>query len=296
MFKRVLMLSLAVILLLGACTLPEDEQPTPTMMSFPSPLPPTATETAVVAAPTATNPPVDEVLPTFTPPPMFTVTPTSAEPTEEPGPPSGTLLYETRFTDLAEIQAYWKIFAWWQAGITAYAEPGFNPRIKEIPYEIKNNALHVELLKYWTDLAIVYPTGETYPDLEVRLDTRLVYDPKPTYVSAICRYAEAGWYEFYVSTKGEWAIWRVDVTSGAYNRVTNLLSGKSNAIVTDDPKAENHLVATCADETLSFSVNGRYLGQVVDDTYPRGYFGVGLATRENGNSRMEYDRLRVFVP
>jgi hypothetical protein len=285
MHKRIFFLSLGVVLLLMACNLSTGGQSTP-IAEFPTPQ--LETQTAIAA------PPEEEAQPSPTPQPELDLTQTESP--KEPGPESGELIYQTGFTDLVEIANNWLVFPWWKSSVITEAGADFKPRTNEIPYEIKNNALHVEVPKFWTNVALIHTSEDVYDDVALLLDTRLVHDPRPTYVSAICRYTEAGWYEFYINYEGEWGIMRVDVTADSYENAVELVNGESDAIMIDDLKAENQLLATCQGDTLAMTVNDQFLGQAVDDIYVAGWFGVGVATGVNGNSRMEFENLEVRVP
>lgn len=133
-------------------------------------------------------------------------------------------------------------------------------RTGRIYLEVNNKNTEIYLLN---DLFL---TG----DIKMGANFKTVAGPNTNNISLVCRASDLGWYEFSVSSGGEWWIYKYDIDDG----YSTLLHGFSNSIHLQ--KAENQLVAQCYGEDLSFWANDDLLGKTSDPDFIAGQFGVGV--------------------
>ena len=105
----------------------------------------------------------------------------------------------------------------------------------------------------------------------------------------ICRAGGSGWYEFEISSSGEYAIYAYDAVNQTYNVLT---SGESSAINTG--LSENTVTAECNRETLTLIVNGATIAAVQETTFnfAEGLIGIGAAS-EGEPVRVEFESVKV---
>ncbi len=93
-------------------------------------------------------------------------------------------------------------------------------------------------------------------------------------VNIVCRYSDAGWYEFTVQNDGLYQIW---VHTDKYHLLAN---GGSTAIKTG--QASNEVTASCAGNKLYLLINGVETRTITDSQYFLGEgqvgFGVNIST------------------
>ncbi|KAA3642328.1 MAG: hypothetical protein DWQ07_25175 [Chloroflexi bacterium] len=270
----VLLLSIMACNIGGATNDPPVEFPTPTEGEAPTPAP--------VDEATETTAPVDEeVAPTNT-----------TTPSEESGLPSGQLLYSTEFSNLTG----WRHFPWWRSSIQALVDADFKPQIATYDAEIKKDEFHLVMPKRYSNIAAVYETDLGSPDVTINTQAEFALVRPWTFISLMCRYSDAGWYEFYIYADGLWGIMKITNTGGAYYEDKVMIEEETSLIINNDDNALNDITATCNGNLLTLSLNGTQLGSVQDDVHTDGFIGVGAGAGEQGNSQVDFMDLSVTVP
>jgi hypothetical protein len=158
----------------------------------------------------------------------------------------------------------------------------------ETSYSYQNGRYFIKIIKPYS---FVYVTGA------VNLRNTLVeIDAQPEGTSldgeygVICRYQDEdnyylfsitqdGFYAIYKLLNGEW-ISLIDYTYSSF------LEGQS----------QTRIKVSCVDDRLGFSVNGKLIGDVDDDTFYEGDYGFFVGTFETENNIISFDNLIVSQP
>jgi hypothetical protein len=114
-------------------------------------------------------------------------------------------------------------------------------------------------------------------------------------VSLVCRYGSHGWYEFWISNNGKYAIYAFG-PDGSIPQGGNLLAeGGSSEIHTG--KSENIYTAVCKDSDLSLAINGKQV-QIVKARYDftEGNIGIGFSALLNNPIDLEIASLKISQP
>jgi S1-C subfamily serine protease len=111
-------------------------------------------------------------------------------------------------------------------------------------------------------------------------------------VSLICRYSDAGWYEFNVANNGEYTIFRYDpALSQPY---IALFTGGSTAIKTG--KGTNEITAVCQGNELTLGINGVEVRTVRDNNLKSGKVGFSVSSFDITPIIMDFDYFVASVP
>ena len=277
--KMRLALSVFVITLL-ACNLLNPDDRTP--VDFPTPT------LGTVPSETPISLPVEETTPT---PAKVLVTET-VRPTEDSGLPSGQTLYTTKFDDLVG----WQHFPWWRSSIQNVVEPDFRPQIASYGAEIRKGDFHLVMPKRYSNIAAVYQPDLASPDVRINTLAKFTLVRPWTFISLMCRYSDAGWYEFYIYADGLWGILKITAGEGNYYLDDVMIEEDTSLVNNNETNAINDITATCEGNLLTLSLNGVQMGSVQDDTHTDGLTGVGAAAGEQGNSQVDFLELQVTVP
>jgi 3-keto-disaccharide hydrolase len=163
--------------------------------------------------------------------------------------------------------------------------------INHVKYSTENGSLVFEISPL-EDQASTYSyfvnTAFLYTDAEVKtvVANKEATDGK---FNLICRAGGSGWYEFEISSSGEYAIYAYDAANQAYNV---LASGESSAINTG--LAENTFTAICKGNELSLIINDTSVATVPDtkSNFTEGFIGVGVAS-EGAPVTVEFAYVKV---
>lgn len=139
----------------------------------------------------------------------------------------------------------------------------------------------------------IYFYQDTLEVADVRIDTVVEnLGRNNNNVSLICRYSDAGWYEFNVANNGEYTIYRYDPTlSDPY---IPLFSGGSTAIQTG--RGTNELTAICKGDKLTLGINGQEVRTISDRNLKSGKVGFSLSSFNVTPIIAEYDYFIASVP
>jgi hypothetical protein len=218
-----------------------------------------ATEPAVPPAPVVqpTSAPLQQppqqqpTQPSLQLPTQQVVQPTAVPPTVPPAPPVSQFFKE-EFT--SNVLGDWTNFI--SIGDSKSDK-------KKAKLAVENGKLIFTLEDNYLYSYLIYDK-QTYDDVsvEVSADNR---GKNNNNISLICRYSDAGWYEFNVLSSGLWNIQAFDAT-GAVHKGYNLInSGGSNAIRIG--KATNVYVAVCSGNTLKLYINGEESASMSENKY-----------------------------
>lgn len=145
------------------------------------------------------------------------------------------------------------------------------PSSEKVTVDQRTGRIYIEVDDSYTEVYFLndlFLTG----DIKMGATFKTVAGPNTNNISLVCRASDQGWYEFSVSSGGEWWIWKYDASKDS--PYSKLAHGYSNSIHLQ--KAENQLVAQCFGEELTFWANGDLLGEASDPDFYQGQFGVGI--------------------
>lgn len=136
-----------------------------------------------------------------------------------------------------------------------------------------------------------YATYDIYSYTDVRLDTSAENLGRNTNsVSLICRYSDAGWYEFNIGSDGLYSILRYDDGTG----YTNLADGGSNLIKMG--KEVNEYTIICQGNNLTLGINGTEVKTVRDNTFKDGLIGLSVSSYDVVPVKVDFDYLDISMP
>ena len=91
-----------------------------------------------------------------------------------------------------------------------------------------------------------------FTDVLVGAGVNTIGGPNTNNISLICRGTDVGWYEFSMTSGGEWVIWKVDATQDMINSMYEpLASGFSNHYL---KHKYNEIGISCIGDELSFNI------------------------------------------
>jgi S1-C subfamily serine protease len=110
-------------------------------------------------------------------------------------------------------------------------------------------------------------------------------------VSLLCRYSDAGWYEFNIANNGEYTILYFDSSINDYRL---LFSGGSTLIKMG--KDVNEYTAVCNGDKLTLGINGVEVRTVTDKNLKSGYAGLSVSSFNVTPIDVEFDYFILSVP
>lgn len=238
-----------------------EPQPTPVSTETPlpqaptaTPLPPTPTEVPTQAAPTATATPAG---PTPTTGPTPTVSPD--DPRNRLGNPSDI--------DPMNDETAWN----WPTGYSEFTS-----------IEFRNGQMLFKGLQTKLGWRLANPRGEAFSNLYLEMLVKTESCTGNNQFGMIVRVpvlkdANQG-YLFGVRCDGKYSLRKWDGTLGEKGTLTRLKDWTSSNAINTGANATNRLGLMMLGNRLIMYVNGTLLGEVSDDTFPNGYFGVYAAS------------------
>lgn len=184
---------------------------------------------------------------------------------------SGDIIYSTEFDAIDD----------W----SAFTVPGGG----DYTAEDRGGVLYIEVPE--TE-STAYAMQDSITLTDVRLDTAVetVAGPNRNNVSLICRYNDAGWYEFSMNSGGYWYIWKYSDSNG----FEVLKEGASTQI--NLQKAKNELTAVCSGNTLTLIINGSEVGSTTDTDFRSGGVGISVTTFDIPGAGVEFDWFVASAP
>ncbi len=138
----------------------------------------------------------------------------------------------------------------------------------------------------------VYFYNDAVSMADVRIDTVAAnLGRNNNNVSLLCRYSDAGWYEFNIANNGEYTILYFD---GSINDYRLLFSGGSTLIKMG--KDVNEYTAVCQGNNLTLGINGTEVRTVTDKNLKSGYAGLSVSSFNVTPIDVEFDYFVLSVP
>lgn len=115
-------------------------------------------------------------------------------------------------------------------------------------------------------------------------------------VSLICRYSDAGWYEFVLSNDGTYTIYAVDQQGLVNQGYNNIANGGSSRIRTG--RQTNTYTASCNGNALTLMINGTEVRTITDDRFRfvEGRIGLGVSAMQKLPVSVEFESLKISEP
>jgi hypothetical protein len=204
-------------------------------------------------------------------------------PTNEPAPsPTNESVAPAKyFTEEFDQDPGWNYFL-------TYGDPD------KATVEFKNSLMTFDLEDTDIYAYYIYP-GSTYDD--VRIDMRAENRGKNNNnVSLVCRYTDAGWYEFSTEGGGLWYLYGVTINAekkAVYNRIDN-----GGALALKQGKEVNEYGMICKGNEITLIVNGKELKKVKENNYAfrDGKVGFNISSLNVTPIILEVDWFKVSQP
>lgn len=235
-----------------------------------------STQVAALEPATPTSAPVATATPTLLPTPAATLRPTMI--------PEGELaLYETEFEDNDPTLADWKTFAY-SMDKKDFVSEGYKTWTANGIYRFEQDANTRVFAIYNKDLGTA--------DVDISMSGNPPFEGHGG-LGLVCRYSQAGWYQFMVEPSGgRWSIRLVKPDENghyhfhiiSYSDVPKWLEGKAN------------LRAECKGDRLIFYINGEKMASLHDSTFPTGkvgFLGWAFAIGDNWNTVDKFSARRA---
>jgi S1-C subfamily serine protease len=149
--------------------------------------------------------------------------------------------------------------------------------------------LRLEIQPEKVSLYSFYDLDLANPDVHLETYAQKVAGANTNNISLVCRATSKGWYEFSMTSGGEWRIYLYQNDSFAL-----LASGAAKAI--NLLNKANQIEATCIGSDLTFIINGTQVGSVNDTTFSTGgQVGVSIWSPFTGLG-VEFDYFSATVP
>lgn len=163
-----------------------------------------------------------------------------------------------------------------------------------VDFYLDGGKLYFQLLQQDEKKPWIYlvNTTFTYTDVEVEAFTEN-NGVNTNGVSLICRYSQAGWYEFTVSNGGEYWIYAYDTENNAYYE---LATGGSPVI--NIGQAANKYTAICRESELTLLVNGEVVTTTFDQrfNFTEGLIGFAVSSPQGLPVNVNFDYIKVSEP
>ena len=220
------------------------------------------------------------------PPALDTPTPVLVEPTPTAEPPPALALsqYYSQEFDTPDELADW----------FSYMTFGDSRMIRQT---VGLGKLSVSIRPLEDKYAWYYLVNNKFTYLNVKVETVVVNQGNNANgVSLICRYSEAGWYEFVLSNDGTYVIYAVDqlgTVSQGYNELAN---GGSARIRTG--RQTNTFTAICSNNELILMVNDTEVRRITENRFgfADGRIGLAVSSMHKLPVSVEFESLKISEP
>lgn len=184
--------------------------------------------------------------------------------------PSGTVLFQD---DFAQPTTGWDRYMVAE-GIMDYDSGG---------YRILVNALETN---FWAT------PRQNFADVRVEVDTGKLAGPDENRIGLICRYSNANYYFFIITSDGFYGLGLFKDGAASLLGQTEMLSSSN----INKGLAVNHLRADCLGSTLTFYVNGIQVAQAQDATLAAGDVGMLAGTFGTPGVDILFDNFVTLQP
>jgi len=163
-----------------------------------------------------------------------------------------------------------------------------------VNYHIDSSKLYFQLTPQDEKKPWAYLVNKSFKYTDVQLETSTTNNgANSNGVSLVCRYSDAGWYEFLVSNGGTYTIYAYDGDSNFYHE---LASGGSAIINTGS--ATNVYTAICKGSELTLMVNGKIITTTNDKrfNFTEGLIGLAVSSPQGLPVSVDFDYIKVSEP
>jgi hypothetical protein len=161
-------------------------------------------------------------------------------------------------------------------------------------YYLDGGKLYVQLLQLDEKKPWVYFINNQYTYTDVQVETFTTNSGvNANGVSLICRFSDAGWYEFVVSNSGLYTIYAYDASNRVYGTIA---TGGSPAIKTG--LSPNTYTAVCRGNELTLIVNDRLVTTVQETqfNFTEGRIGIGVSSPDGLPVNVDFEYVKVSEP
>lgn len=207
---------------------------------------------AVLEPATLTPAPVSTSTPTLIPAPAATLRPTVI--------PEGELtLYQTEFDDGDQTLTDWKTFAY-SMDKKDFVSDGFKTWTAGGVYRFEQEAN--------TRVFVIYDKDLGTADVDISMSGNPPFEGHGG-LGLVCRYSQAGWYQFMVESSGGWSIRLVKPDENGQFHFHII----SSAPPVKHLEGKANLRAECKGDRLTFYINGEKMASLHDSTFRTGQVG-----------------------
>ncbi len=247
---------------------PTETLPLPTDTAEPTPLPPTPTEPVTEPTPLPTETP----LPSPTPQPTATIafTPSPNDPVARLGPAT--------WTDNMDRDNNWP------TGGDPFTEISFSDGVMFLTGLTTTDGWRLtwpELTNFY--LEMTFQTGNCGANDRYGMIVRVPESRNPN-----------RGYLVGLTCDGKVSLRRWDATVGARGEMVNLIPWTAKSAVKSGANQTNRLGLMAIGDRLIIYVNGELAGEVRDDTFTKGYFGVFVGARDTEKFTIKVDQVRYW--
>lgn len=131
-----------------------------------------------------------------------------------------------------------------------------------------------------------------FSDVRIEVDTGKLAGPDENRIGLICRYSDANYYFFIITSDGFYGMGLFQDGQAAMLGQGEMLSSSN----INQGLAVNHLRADCVGDTLTFYVNGFQVAQAQDATLPSGDVGILAGSFDTTGVDIVFDNFVVLQP
>ena len=164
----------------------------------------------------------------------------------------------------------------------------------QFKYLVENSSLNLQLSQLEGQAPLAYLINNAFSYTDVQMEVLATNsDNNLNTVSLVCRFSDNGWYEFEISSSGEYVVSVADWNVASYDV---LAAGESTAINTG--VFANKYTAICKGDVLALYINDALVAAVRDATFKDtdGLIAIGVSSPNGLDVRVNFDYLKVSEP
>lgn len=157
--------------------------------------------------------------------------------------------------------------------------------------------LSVNLLQLGDKLPWFYLINDAYPYSDVRVEAVVTNrGVNANGVSLICRYSDIGWYEFMISSSGNYSIFAVDAVGMVSRGYNEIFVGGSSEI--DAGPSTTVYAIVCEGGELRLYINQKHVRTIEDIKFKfaEGKIGLAVSSPKRLPVNVDFDTLTVSQP